>query len=322
MATQQESPQLFTKEALEKLHSPDRLDAMLSVTTPAGWGLLVAVGVILASVLLWSIFGSLTVTAEGMGLIMDAAGLVSVNADVSGRVERVYVRVGDRVKRGMLLATLLQEEKEANTRIRRQGIGLASNDREVRSRVQEYDADLYRTNVTSEIYSHFDGIVDEVLVGRGDKVQDGAFICTVRRDRHSKELNGIFYIPVEKGKRVESGQTIQIVPNGVDVAESGSLVGIVKSVSQYPVSAQTLQRHLGNPQLAQWISTKQGSAVMEVWFSLLEDPSSPSGYLWTTTVGDHKPVSPGSFCTGAIIIERKPPIERVFYKITQWLRSR
>lgn len=35
-----------------------------------------------------------------------------------------------------------------------------------------------------------------------------------------------------------------------------------------------------------------------------------------------KPITPGSFCTGSIIIERKPPTEKVFYKLSQWLRSR
>ena len=110
--------------------------------------------------------------------------------------------------------------------------------------------------------------------------------------------------------------------NGVDVSMSGSLLGTVRSVSQYPVSAQSVQRHLGNEHLAQWILQSEQSAVMEVTFDLVKDESSESGYLWTSKVGEHKPITAGSFCTGSIIIERKPPIEKVFYKLSQWLRSR
>ena len=61
---------------------------------------------------------------------------------------------------------------------------------------------------------------------------------------------------------------------------------------------------------------------MEVKFDLVKDESSESGYLWTSVVGRHRPVTAGSFCTGSVVIEREPPIEKVFYKISQWLRNR
>ena len=85
---------------------------------------------------------------------------------------------------------------------------------------------------------------------------------------------------------------------------------------------QAIQKRLGNEQLAQWIVSAQQSAVMEVAFDLVKDENSKSGYLWTSQVGEHKPVTAGSFCTGSIIIERKPPIEKVFHKLSQWLRNR
>ncbi len=79
---------------------------------------------------------------------------------------------------------------------------------------------------------------------------------------------------------------------------------------------------VGNDALAQWISQQQKSALMEVHFDLVRDESDASGYLWTSKVGDRLPVTPGSFVKGFIVIDRKPPIEKVFYKISQWLRSR
>ena len=57
-------------------------------------------------------------------------------------------------------------------------------------------------------------------------------------------------------------------------------------------------------------------------FELVKDEDSTSGYLWTSKVGVHKPITAGSFCTGSIIVERRPPIEKVFYKLSQWLRNR
>ena len=62
--------------------------------------------------------------------------------------------------------------------------------------------------------------------------------------------------------------------------------------------------------------------IMEIVFDLVKDKNSESGYLWTTFVGEHKEISAGSFCTGSIIIDRRTPIEKVFYNLSQWLRNR
>ena len=42
---------IFSKAALDKLRSPDRLDMLLPITTPIGWMSLVAIGILLISVM-------------------------------------------------------------------------------------------------------------------------------------------------------------------------------------------------------------------------------------------------------------------------------
>ena len=201
-------------------------------------------------------------------------------------------------------------------------MNLAGNDREALNRASQYDAKKYQEKVSEEIYSDYDGIIDEVSVQEGSVVTAGMPICTLRRDQERKDLSGVFYIPVDKGKRIKPGMTLQLAPNGSDTSQTGSLLGVVRTVSEYPISQTGLQKALGNAQLAQWILTKENSALVEVRFDLVKDESSPSGYLWTSVVGEHKAISAGSYCTGSIVIDRKPPISKVFYKLSQWLRSR
>ena len=67
---------------------------------------------------------------------------------------------------------------------------------------------------------------------------------------------------------------IRLAPNGVDISKSGSLIGIVNSVSQYPVSAEAVEKSLGNPTLAQFIL--RNGAVVEVRFELVKDKDSES----------------------------------------------
>ncbi len=313
---------LFSQEALDKLRTPERLDTIFSITRPVGWILILAVGVSIIGILLWSIFGAFTVKVDGMGLLMDSAGVSNVYVtNITGKVESILVSKGMKVDLYMPVARI-ESPNRPKINVSRKGLDLSSNEQDMKSKVQEYDISNIENVYNEYITSSVTGVVDEIIARPGQAVSPGAIICTVRRTQERNDLVGMLYIPVEMGKRVEPGMMVQVIPNGVDVTETGSLLGVVRQVSQYPVTSQQAQNNLGNPQLANWFFDKEKSSLMEVKFELLEDHDSESGYLWTSMVGRHKPVVSGSYCTGSIVIERKPPIERVFYKISQWLRNR
>lgn len=313
---------IFSREALNKLRSPEKLDTLLPITTPINWMALIAIGILLFSVVLWSIFGAFTVKVDGMGMIMDSAGVVNVSHISDGKIKQIYVYSGSKIKKGDLIARMEQPVQDADTRMAQYNIALSQSDRDAMSRASEHDAKKTQELVNEYIYSDYDGIVDEVMVETGSIINVGTPICSIRRTQNRDELTGVLYIPVEQGKRVETGMSIQLAPNGVDASQSGWLLGVVRSVSQYPTSTTAMSKVLGNEQLVQYILNNERGAVMEVKFDLVKDENSESGYLWTSFVGQHKPITAGSFCTGSIIIDRVPPIEKVFYKFSQWLRSR
>lgn len=316
-----ESSSIFSRAALDKLRSPEKLDMLLPITTPIGWIGLIAIGLLLISVAIWSVFGSFTVRADGMGLIMDSGGFVNITHLAGGKVTHIYVREGNKVKKGDIVARMEQADQSADTHMAKYGAQLAESMRDTVGMVHQYRVKQYQHEISRDVISDFDGVIDEVLVREGSVIGRGTPLCTVRLTQKRSDMIGVLYVPVDKGKRIEPGQTIQLVPNGVDPQESGSLVGVVRTVSDYPISLQSAEKQLGNPQLAEWILRQEG-AVMEVTFGLVKDSSSPSGLLWTSFVGEHKPVTPGSFCMGSVIVERRPPIEKVFYRVSQWLRSR
>ena len=313
---------IFSRAALDKLRSPDRLDMLLPITTPIGWMSLVAVGLLLISVILWSIFGSFTVRADGKGMILDSGGVTAVTHVAGGKIAHVYVRKGATISKGDLIAQLEQPQQSADTNMAQYGPQLASSMKDTADRVYQYKAKLYQQGVSRDVISDYDGIVEDVMIRKGSVISSGTPLCSVRLTKKRSDLTGVMYVPVDKGKRIEPGQTIQLVPNGVDVQESGSLIGVVRTVSNYPVPLQSIQEKVSNPDLAKWLLSSGQGAVVEITFVLVKDENNPSGYLWTSFVGEHKPVTAGSFCTGSVIIERRPPIEKVFYKISQWLRNR
>ncbi len=314
--------QIFNREALDKLRSPEKLDSLMRITGPVGWMGLLSIAVLCLAIVLWSFYGSFTEKAEGKGLILDSAGLVNITHTAGGKITELYVQTGDHVYKGQIIAHMEQPEQSADTRMAQYGAELATNDRDVQGRVYQYDAKRHQQAAREDIYSDYDGVVAEVMAVQGEILQPGSPVCSVRLTQNREELTGVFYIPVDKGKRVEPGMTIQLAPNGVDVSQTGSLLGVVTSVSQYPISGEGVRKGLGNSQLAQYVLSQGGGAAVEVKFELVKDESSESGYLWTSVVGKHRPITAGSFCTGSIVIERIPPIEKVFYKVSQWLRSR
>lgn len=108
--------EIFRKTALERLASPEQLDAALQVTDPKGWLALLACMAILASVLGWSIYGRLPTRVLGRGILVNKGGLNSVNAPTSGQVASLYVQVGSRIGKGDLVARLLQPDLEMELR--------------------------------------------------------------------------------------------------------------------------------------------------------------------------------------------------------------
>lgn len=92
--------QIFRKSALEKLSSPERLDALMQVTRPTGWFALVAVFAIMGLILLWSVYGRIPTKVEGRGLLLSRGGLVTVVSPHGGVVSAIEVSVGDTLTSG------------------------------------------------------------------------------------------------------------------------------------------------------------------------------------------------------------------------------
>ena len=98
------SEQLFRKVSLEKLSSPEQLDQLLQVTTPKSWVALLAIGFALAATVFWGIFGAIETDVAGQGILIKTGGVLDIESLSSGQVTTLYVRAGDIIERGQLVA--------------------------------------------------------------------------------------------------------------------------------------------------------------------------------------------------------------------------
>lgn len=313
---------LFTEEALKKLKTPDRLDALLPVTSSVSWMGLVALGIMVLSVVIWSIFGALIIKVEGVGLLLDAKGVIRVVSPSAGWVDSVNVAPNSVVKSDDVLVNVRMPEYMTGQQHSRSSMGETQSEREAANQLNAYDVNELKQYFFGLVCAPCNGIVGEVNVREGDFVQAGTTVCTVRNNEGKNDIQGVFYVQALEGKKILPGMTIQLVPSGFDGIDDGQLLGVVRSVSHYPVSATSIVASTGNDAVAQAILSQLKNAVVEVKFDLVKDASNDSGYLWTVKRNTGKKLTAGSMVSGFVVTDRKPPIEKVFYKISNWLRTR
>ncbi|MDR2528978.1 MAG: HlyD family efflux transporter periplasmic adaptor subunit [Synergistaceae bacterium] len=316
------SKEIFNQEALSRLRSPEELDKVIQVTQPVAWMALVTLFILAASIVVWSIFGVMSVSVDSVGMILDPAGVVNIYHDTSGKISEVLARPGNRVRKGDVVAKLALPAMMNDIIKTRQDIMRSTNQDQVEGGVSQFDSLMNVWYYSFNVVSTFDGIVTEVKVNVGDVVSPGSTsICSIRLDQNRQDMIAVMYVPAESGKKIEPGMVARLAPSGADQQEDGSLMGVVRRVSLYPASTNGIMKTLGNSDVVNWIMQKMGGAVMEVRIDLVKDSKSPSGYLWSSSVGKHRPITVGTICTGSIVTDRQPPLGRIFKKLSQWLRN-
>src|SRR5437660_9580673 len=98
--------QIFRKAALERLSSPEQLDRLMQVTSPRAWIALAALGLLLVAALAWGLFGTVTTTVEGQGVLIRQGGVRTVTAPAPGVVGPILVQSGYEVGKDQELLRL------------------------------------------------------------------------------------------------------------------------------------------------------------------------------------------------------------------------
>jgi len=63
--------QLFRRDAMERMESPDKVDEYIRVSTPRAWMMVGALALVVAGVLVWGFTGSIAKTVSAQGVIWE-----------------------------------------------------------------------------------------------------------------------------------------------------------------------------------------------------------------------------------------------------------
>jgi HlyD family secretion protein len=101
---------VFRQAVLDRLASPEQLHTLMQVTDAKGWLALLGTWILVATALVWGIFGHVPTKIEASGILMHAGGLADVVSIGAGQIISLDVDVGDHVQKGQLIATVAQPE--------------------------------------------------------------------------------------------------------------------------------------------------------------------------------------------------------------------
>jgi HlyD family secretion protein len=106
----EESKEMFRESALEQLSSPEQLDQLLRVTDRKSWLPLGTVGVAIVAVLIWSVFGQIPITVDGVGILIYPRRVVSFQSPAPGQIVSLDIQVGDSITKGRVIGRLNQPD--------------------------------------------------------------------------------------------------------------------------------------------------------------------------------------------------------------------
>ena len=178
---------------------------------------------------------------------------------------------------------------------------------DVKTRISASELQLKKNG---DIVSSYSGKVAEVFAAEGQVLTSGSRLLSLNMQDPNSAMLSISYFPAKDGKNIQPGMAVQVIPDNVERNRFGAIIAIVVSVSPLPVTREGALNTVGNADMVQGLLTGPGSWV-EVTAQLQDDPSTFSGYRWSSSRGPKLKMSPGTTTAARVTLERRAPASYV-----------
>lgn len=233
--------QIYRKEALDELASPEQLDQIMPLTSPRGWWALAGVGLLLALALAWGILGTARTKMEAEGVLHRPADVTEVKSPTAGTVRKLLVASGEEVPADK---AIMEIQPAGDSR-----------------------AELVR------VRSPVKGRV-EFFTLEGSDIVAGTPLFSIENPQHP--LQAVVYVPASEGYQIQPGMEVELKPATSTQQYSQYLKGEVVRTGRRPATREAMFRTLGSEE---WIdSLIQPGPVLRIDVALaLVEPEVLSG---------------------------------------------
>lgn len=174
--------------------------------------------------------------------------------------------------------------------------------------VEQLSAELERG---SRILSPAEGRVVEIKVSTGSVLAVGTPVIEI--ETSGQTLEATIYMPPDRGKDIRPGMEVHVEPTMIAREEFGAIIGRVVAISEFPVTPQGMAADLHNDTLVKRFS--DGGAPYAAKVRLEPDPSTVSGYRWSSGKGPPVRLSAGTLTRAEVTTREQAPIGLVIPSI-------
>lgn len=176
-----------------------------------------------------------------------------------------------------------------------------------------------RLERATKVVSTHSGRVVEMLKDKGQTIAPGEPLLILEEGagkpgqsasaNNTSSLAVIAYFSPYDGEKIQENMVIGVAPSVIKQEEYGFIVGTVTHVSDFPASPQGMLKTLRNAELVNRLS--EGGAPVMVRAELQLDPSTPSGFRWSSGRGPSMNIHSGTLCDVNVKVRRQRPITLV-----------
>jgi HlyD family secretion protein len=202
---------MVMKDNLTFSHHPlePRLNQIALNTVPQfGWFWLVLLIVSILGILTWAVMGTVQINIQGKGIILNQSGLFTIQTPIKGVVRTIFVKPGDLIQKGALIAEIFDAEKEMLLRTTQ--IKIDTLDKEVKRlrRQVEIEWEASKRSLETQLASlEFDiktlnerlKFLDRELKKRQDLYHEGLIILNVVQETERQIAEAKISIEEKKG---------------------------------------------------------------------------------------------------------------------------
>ncbi len=193
--------------------------------------------------------------------------------------------------------TLTSDHAKERTQINQRIAKAEREVREISSRLTE----------NGRVLAPASGRISELKTFEGEIVRKGASLVSIATSGNAVQV--VLYVPTKDGKRVLSGMQVRVSPSTVKKEEHGTVIGSVAEVSGFPVTKQGMLTVLQNERLVAEYSEQGAPYAARV--DLVPDPTSQSGFKWTSGTGPDISITTGTTVEAEITVKEQPPINLI-----------
>lgn len=314
---------LFRKSALQRMLSPEQLDQLIQISKPRDWIALIGICIILVVMILWSVWGSITIELPGNGILIKPGGYRIIQSPVEGQITKITAfQPGDYIQAGQVIAEVsqpvlllqIESKKELLANLEQQeklgSTNLSSLNEQTQLKIAETKSQLHLLQnewlVKSKILSPYSGSFLAMRTSTGIYIKPGDSILSL--EDSSGKTSAIIFLPptTTNNNAIKPGMLVKIFTGIEKNTENGYIIGQVSYVSKFPASPQVMTNMLNNEYLVKFFF-QEGPPYL-VYVDLMPDPQTKSGYKWSSPSGKSLNIMSGTLCSALIQVESQSPI--------------